>query len=220
MLKSALTLEENAAKVSVAGYSVQFDPVRKLRFADVRIATADAYWPFVRLALARFQPNSIDGAHLSRIFRADFIQLPPSRNAEIVVGAATVHLKVNGPVYLNSELIGTVGRSLPAMGGSPGSNGLSEIEAVIEHRDPADDAANELSWKPIDATRAVFFQDPTAPGIWEGDVTLTMPLVPGQFRLTLKELEWFRTDDGRVTEPPLQQVRVARRVVYADVFAL
>jgi hypothetical protein len=217
---STLTLQEHPAKVSVAGYTVNSDPVRGLRFADIRIDTADAYWPFVRLALARFQPHSIDDAHLSPVFRADFIQLPPQRDAEIVVGAAAIHLKVGGPVYLDSEVISTVGQRLPGFGGSPGSNGLSEIEAVIERRDPADDPTNELSWKPIEATRAVFFQNPLTPGRWEGDVTPTVPLAPGLFRLTLKEMEWFRTDDADSTEPPRDRIRVARRVVYADAFAL
>lgn len=219
-IKPLLTLEENPAIVSVAGYPVNFDPVRKLRFADIRIETANAYWPFVRLALARFQPKSIAGAELSRVFRADSIQLPPQRDAEIAVGAAAIHLKVTGPVYLGSEVVGTIGRRLTDYGGLPGSNGLSEIEAVIEHRDTADDPANELSWAPIEATRVVFFQNSSAPGAWEGDVTLTAPLAPGLFRLTLKEMEWFRTDDADSTEPPRERIRVARRVVYADVFAL
>jgi hypothetical protein len=215
-----LSLAELPATVSVAGYPVNFDSVRQLRFADIRIETADAYWPFVRLALARFQPNSIDDAHLSRVFRSDFIQLPPRRDAEIVIGAAAIHLKVTGPVYLGSEVTGTIPGKLSAFGGSPGSNGLSEIEAVIEQRDPADDPVNELSWEPIEATRAVFFQNPSAPGMWKGDVTLTVPLAPGLFRLTLKELEWFRTDDARSVDAPRDQIQIARRVVYADCFAL
>jgi hypothetical protein len=219
-IKSALTLEENAAKVSVAGYTVNYDPARELRFADIRIETADAYWPFVRLALARFQPNSIDGAHLSRVFRASFIQLPPRRDAEITVVAAAIHLKVAGPVYAGSEVTETIGDRLSAFGGSLSSNGLSEIEAVIEQRDAADDPANELSWKLIEATRTVFFQNPAALGVWEGDVTLTTPLAPGLSRLTVKELEWFRTDDADSREPRRDQIRVARRVVYADAFAL
>ena len=49
---------------------------------------------------------------------------------------------------------------------------------------------------------------------------LTGPLTPGLFRLTLKEFEWFRTDDAVSSDPPREQIRVARRVVYADVFAL
>ncbi len=213
-------LSENPAIVSVVGYPVEFDADRQLRFADVRIETGDAYWPFVRLALARFQPKSVAGAHLSHVVRADFIQLPPERVAEIAIGPAEVHLKVSGPVYLSSEVTETIGARLPSLGGSPGSNGLSEIEAVIEQRDAADDPANELAWQPIDATRVVFFQNPLTPGVWEGDVPLTVPLAPALFRLSLKELEWFRTDDAVSTDPPRAQVRVARRVVYADVFAL
>ena len=213
-------LAENPTTVTVVGYSVDFDPVRRLRFADIRLDTGDAYWPFVRLALARFQPKSVNGAHLSQIVPADFIQVPPGRQAEIAIGATAVHLKVAGPVYLGSEVTETIGLRLPSFGGSAGSNGLSEIEAVIEQRDPSDDPANELVWRPIEPTRVTFFQNPAAPGAWEGDVPLTAPLAPGLFRLTLKELEWFRTDDAAPTDAPREQIRVARRVVYADVFAL
>lgn len=219
-LMTGSLLSEIPAIVSVVGYPVAFDADRQLRFADIRIDTGDAYWPFVRLALARFQPKSIDGAHVSHVVRSDFIQLPPERIAEISIGPAAVHLKVSGPVYLGSEVTETIGARLPFLGGTPGSNGLSEIEAVIEQRDAADDPANELTWQAIAASRVVFFQNPLTPGVWEGDVPLTIPLVPGRFRLTLKELEWFRTDDAPSTNPPREQIRVARRVVYADVFAL
>jgi hypothetical protein len=64
------------------------------------------------------------------------------------------------------------------------------------------------------------FQNPATPGVWEGDVPLTAPLAPALFRLTVKELEWFRTDDASSKDAPRQQIRVARHVVYADVFAL
>jgi len=122
----------------------------------------------VRLALARYQPNSVDGAHLSRVARADFIQLPPRRDAKIAPGAAAVHLEVTGPVHVGSEVIRTVGEALPAFGGSPDSNGFSEIEAVIERRDPSEDPANELAWTPIESTRVVLFQDPAAPATGRG----------------------------------------------------
>ena len=213
-------LQESGAVVSVVGYPVAFDADRQLRFADIRIDAGAAYWPFVRLALARFQPKSVDGAHLSPIVRADFIQLPPDRVAEIAVNPASVHLKVTGPFYFMSEVTQTVGSRLSTMGGSPGSNGMSEIEAVIEERGAADDPTNELVWKPIGATRTMLFQNPASPGEWEGDVPLTVPLVPGLFRLTLKEFEWYRTDDATSFDAPRELIRVARRMVYADVFAL
>jgi hypothetical protein len=227
-IQGGLVLEENAQLVLAAGYEPVFDVDRQLWRVDVHIDTGNAYWPFVRLALARFQPKSVDGAHLSRVIRSDFIQLPPARHTRIKVSGLTIHIAVDGPAYVDSELIETVGAVLSEFGGSPGSNGLSEIEATIEQRDPAGDAANELAWKPIEATRLVLFQNPLALGKWEGDVTSTVPLSPGLFRLTVKELEWFRTDDapsfpGRqpgIGVPPRDQIRVARRIVFADVFAL
>jgi hypothetical protein len=172
----------------------------------------------VRLALARVQPKSIKDAFISQIVRADFIQLPPDRLAEITVGGASVHLKVTGPTYFRSEVVETV-RDFPFFSGSPTSNGLSEIEAVIEERNATDDPGNELSWKPIDATRALLIQNPAKPGEWEGDVPFAT-LAPGLMRLTLKEFEWYRTDDAISQDAPRTQIRVARRLVYADVFAL
>jgi hypothetical protein len=204
--------------VTVAGYPPSFDAERNLWYADLLIDTGDAYWPFVRLALARYQPESVPNAHLSRVVQTDFVQVPPRREAEISIAEPTVHVKVSGPVYTGSEVIRTIGDHLDALGGSPGSNGLSEIDAVVELRDPGDDPANELAWKPIEATRIRFFQNPAKPGAWEGDVTLDRPLAPGLFRLTLQEFEWFRTDDAEGAGRT--EVRVARRMVYADVFAL
>lgn len=218
-LSGKLLQEDSSAVVSVVGYEVNFDAERRLWFADVRIETGDAYWPFVRLALARFQPKSVNDAHISQIVRADFIQLPPERLAEITVGGPSVHLKVTGPTYFRSEVVNTV-KDFPFFSGSPTSNGLSEIEAVIEERDAADDPGNELSWKPIDASRVLLIQNPATPGEWEGDVPFTTPLAPGLMRLTLKEFEWYRTDDADSQDAPRQQIRVARRLVYADVFAL
>ena len=96
---------------------------------------------------------------------------------------------------------------------------MSEIEAVIEERDAADDPADELSWRPIDATRVLLIQNPATRGEWEGDVPFATPLAPGLMRLTLKEFEWYRTDDA-ISDAQRTQLRVARRLVYADVFSL
>lgn len=123
-------------------------------------------------------------------------------------------------MYVGSEVIQTIGARLRSFGGSVNSNGFSEIEAVIESRDPAADPEDELAWTPIESTRVTLFQNPAAPGHWEGDVPLAGPPASGPFRLALKELEWFRTDDAASADPPRTQIRVARRVVYADVFAL
>src|SRR5690606_26224479 len=44
--------------------------------------------PFVRLALARYQPHSIPTLEMSAVTRADFAQLAPERSVTIVTRAA------------------------------------------------------------------------------------------------------------------------------------
>ena len=46
--------------VDVAGHSVQYDAVRDLWYSDIEVNLPTSYWPYVRLALCRFQPNSIN----------------------------------------------------------------------------------------------------------------------------------------------------------------
>lgn len=65
--------------VEVAPHDVFYDDVRRLWYCDIEIAQGRSYWPFVRLALARYQPVSVDGAHLSDVVLADFMQLTADR---------------------------------------------------------------------------------------------------------------------------------------------
>jgi hypothetical protein len=65
--------------LNVAGYKPKFDKSRNLWFADVVVDPGEAYFPFVRLALVRYQPKSIMKAHLSRVVLSDFIQVLPDR---------------------------------------------------------------------------------------------------------------------------------------------
>lgn len=70
--------------VDVAPHDVTWDPDRRLWFCDVEIRPGEAYWPFVRLALARYQPVSVHGTHLSTVVLADFMTLAPDRWLSVV----------------------------------------------------------------------------------------------------------------------------------------
>ncbi len=70
----------------VAPHDVTYDPERRLWFCDMEVNTGAAYWPFVRLALGRYQPCSTEGAHLSEVVLADVMQLAADRS--LVVRAA------------------------------------------------------------------------------------------------------------------------------------
>ena len=62
---------------------MQYDATRDLWYADIQVAAPGggelgSYMPFIRFALARYQPHSIDGAHLSKIVTVDYAQIAPN----------------------------------------------------------------------------------------------------------------------------------------------
>jgi len=72
-------------KVDVVAYPVQFDPARGRWFADVlfsELGLPETAWPFLRLAVIRFQPQSVTGCHFSPVAIAPFVQVPPTRTIE------------------------------------------------------------------------------------------------------------------------------------------
>ena len=76
---------------AIAPHEVGFDKERQLWYADVVVAMPrGSYFPFVRLSVARYQPTSVDGAHMSPAVTCDFMQLSPDRIAVVlpVAGAA------------------------------------------------------------------------------------------------------------------------------------
>ncbi|MCT0208261.1 hypothetical protein KQ305_11180 [Synechococcus sp. CS-1332] len=74
-----LRLTNDGLPVEIAPHDVAFDPERQLWFCDIEMDQGSSYWPFVRLALARYQPCSTTGAHLSEVEFADFMQLTADR---------------------------------------------------------------------------------------------------------------------------------------------
>lgn len=69
--------------VHAVPHAVGYDPARKLWYADIIIRPGDAYYPFVRMALARYQPHAIMGCELSSAVIASFQQLSPDRVATV-----------------------------------------------------------------------------------------------------------------------------------------
>jgi len=77
--------------VAVAGYQPEFNAERGLWYVDVAIDPWASlkeqpelgFWPFVRLAVCRFQPSSVYGCHLSAPVRCDYVQLPPERTTAV-----------------------------------------------------------------------------------------------------------------------------------------
>ena len=80
---SVSLLEAPGHQATVVGHTPEFDQERKLWYCDVQLDAGTSYFPFVKLALARYQPHSIPGQHLSKVVFPDFTQLVAERTAAL-----------------------------------------------------------------------------------------------------------------------------------------
>jgi hypothetical protein len=179
----------------VAGHRVEYDPTRRLWFADLVIDAGPTYMPFVRLALARFQPISLKEAHLSPVIRADFVQLAPDRAVTIT--------RPRGSSRDLAITVAGVGYARTA-----GVDGRSVIEAVVERKRPNTDLslAQELGWEVL-ASPSVTLTPASGPAgttVWTGRLTLPAGSA-GAFRVVIREVELYGS---------------ARRPVYADAIVI
>jgi hypothetical protein len=199
---------DGAPTVRVLGYQPEYAPDRKLWFVDVALDPGTAFWPFVRLALVRYQPTSLPGLHLSPVAVCDLAQLTPERLATLTrPDADTVRVVVTGAV-------GERGGGLqPDPDGRVDPDRL--VLARLEQRDPSLDS--DLGW----ITRAVETlpvrgrQGPVVS--WNGTLALPEPLPPGRpgasedWRVTVEEWEYLPADGTT-----LREVAREGRLIYAD----
>jgi hypothetical protein len=91
------------APVEVAPHDVFYDDQRQLWYCDIEINQGASYWPFIRLALARYQPVSVSGAELSEIVLADFMPLVADRWLHVTKTAGRRHVTVSGFSYSDTS---------------------------------------------------------------------------------------------------------------------
>ena len=199
------------SKVAVAGHKVEYDEARQLWYCDITIDPGSAYFPFIRLALARYQPKSVENAHLSRIVLADFAQLAPDRTAIVTYSSPTslkVAVKGTG-VYQGTWL---------------GKN-TSEMEVSLEQRKAGVD--EDLGWGPVpNSTVALEPHEYSAlTTTWVGDITLPQS-AKDKYRLVIREYERYAVDkapegdESKLTMNVQAQRPTDRRLVYADTLIL
>lgn len=221
---AGLTIEELPPDVGVvvAAHDVYFDRGRKLWYCDIEIDPGEAYFPFVRLALARYQAHSLPGAHLSRIVMTDFIQLAPDRTAELQLVRGETLVTVKG--YSGRNLLADISpRPLmdivpPGIRSSSAPN--TTMRVVLERRVPG--VPGDLGWERVGSEIVLAA---TAAGFrvtWTGTVQVPANVPVGSHRLMITEAETYLRDlipgDPRVATSPLDFVR--ERIVYADTFEL
>jgi hypothetical protein len=179
-------------------------------YADVSLpgVASSSYCPFVRLAVARYQPDSIADHHLSPIVRADLTQVLPDR---------TLTVTQTGNV---------VGVALAGLG--PAGPQDNRVEVVLEHCDPPPGVpASAIALTALTA-------DGDAPAwrrvegathqtqLGAAPVSLTLPLGGGAFRVRVREVELIGAEPG--VPPPASALatpgELGERVTFTDTVAL
>lgn len=206
--------------VVAVGYRPQYNADRRLWYVDVAIDPGDIFWPFVRLAVARYQPDSLDDCHLSAPVRCDFVQLTPVRTTSVSrTDDRHVRVVVSGPVGVRSPTFPTATGEL---GAAVSAN--RQVVARLQRRDPA--IPTDLGWETVAVTPlAVRGRGEGTPDFevaWVGALAspVVVPLArPGAnpgWRVTVEEWELLPGDPvpgatGTVLLPVWE-----RRLVYAD----
>ncbi|MFI9381841.1 hypothetical protein [Kutzneria sp. NPDC052558] len=187
--KTALKLAESdkdpAVKdtVSVAPHDVFYDAQRKLWYCDITVAPPDPspYQPFIRLALARYQPSSVANVELSPVAQAQFIQLNPDRALSVS--------------YVDSTRVSLMVTGLAA------GNGNAKLSATVQVADPA--LSGDVAWH--DAGPAVDLGSAGA-GQWRGQVVLPAARGSQPFRLVIQEYEAFPDGGSRLVYADAVQI--------------
>lgn len=194
-----LRLGETPLRVDVAAHDVVFDPDRQLWYADIQMLAPYSYAPFVRLALARYQPHSVDGVELSHAVLADYAQLTPSRSSVIAIDPAD-------PRRARVTVAGIAPQS-PI--GSP------SVSVTVERRMAR--VATELGWEAAPPDVVAVLADPPPPGtdaaLWSGTIVFAKAPTRGQFRVAIREYEQIPVDT------PPTEAALGQRLVYAAIVA-
>ncbi|MFF7726953.1 hypothetical protein [Streptomyces sp. NPDC008001] len=178
------------------------------------LADSPAYFPYVRFALARYQPFSLDPLHLSKVALSDFVQLLPDRTVTAAMAPGNrIHLELSGPAASNAlgRLAGT-GRA--AMAAS------RRVLATVQKRARG---AGDLEWSAAGPAVELTCAERGTGFVWAGDLTPPATALLTDYRLLIEEHETYLTDrataTGTLTAGGAEHP-VARRLVHADYFGL
>jgi hypothetical protein len=202
--------------VAAAGHPVAYDPERKLWYSDIDIDAGPSYYPFVRLALARFQPCSVAGMELSRVFTADCVQTTPDRLLWTSPDPAN-------PFGVKVSLSGLAPRAC--------FNVVCPNRVIvrIEVGMPGNDST---VWVPVDEPWVPLaeMQVSKTVTVWSGYLLLPQVRNAQRYRLVVEEYEFLNADPGRGLDnnsatslramAGVGKTAVWPRMVYSDVVEL
>lgn len=207
---ATVALPEAGASVVVVPYRPLFASGRW--YADIALPTVAGavYSPFVQLALARYQPQSLDGLELSQVVHAETVQLLPDRSLEIdrtFENIVSVTLSGPGPQGPRNNRVDLILERCALPPGMPAS--AADLTAI---GGPAVGApgGDVPAWVPVaSASREL--------GL--GISVSFPPGVTGPLRIRVREVELIGAD-GQPPAAPGSVGELTERVVFTEVAPL
>jgi hypothetical protein len=173
---------------NLATYQPVYAAERDLWFVDVQVAPQRAYWPFLRLALARYQPNTAMNLsadlRLSKVVLADVVQISPTRVVALFGSGLTRTVQITGR---------TIARFQGQAGPGPTSMRITVETALPAVADP------DLRWRdsgqsPVTVAGPQLSDQNMA--TWSAIVQLPADPASTQLRLVVEEIEAHPLGDG------------------------
>ena len=198
-------------KFIAVGHQVEYDEERQLWYCDLELDSGQAYFPFIRLALARFQPDSVPGAHLSKVVVANFAQILPERNLVVTFNPANLS-EINFTLSGVSFIQGYAG------------SGPGVVEVTLEKKDL--NLPEELGWEPVPNATVTLKPQRAGAGevgtfIWKGTLKMPKGIQIKDYRLAVREYEIFDTDEIDKSARAVAAVpKKYKRLVYAETIKL
>jgi len=202
----------------------EFHHERKLWFVDVILDAANTVWPFLRLSVARYQPNSIPGMEFSEVVATDFVQLPPERIGTLSRPEdGEVRVTVTGVTAVTT----TPGQDRPTK--PTDRDTLREalaksrrVQATLQARNQK--SGSDIDWvdivsMPCEVAGANFdtFQASWSAALpLKPELQLLTPGTSTDLRVQVEEYELLPADP----KPGEQMPSTTERLVYADHFSL
>jgi hypothetical protein len=235
--------------VRVFGYKPEYDNDSRRWFVDVSVEDGPALWPFVRLAVARYQPSSLPGKALSSVAVTSWVQPLPTRTLTVSrQGADRVQVTLTGTVSVLHPYLGAPSGDLSSdewiTADTPTGTDAQVADIVRQSRrvrislQRLAPGAGDLGWDTSyrSEIRAVSVNGASLRATWTG----SLPLPPGSgtpegdalglpalqtpgastiWRVLVEEYEVLDADDPGIAEPSIDPVPL-ERLVYADTVAM
>ena len=223
---------KGAPQARVVGYRPEYDEASRRWFVDVALQDTPTASPFVRLAVARWQPHSLPGCELSAVALTAWVQPLPERrltvnrpdaaHVQVTLSGVTARLR-SGDRF--SELPGALlSADAPIGEAAARAARLLRSRTVRARLEQLPDGGTDLEWENmaiVDLVPAEVDEGRTQEATWTGSLTipstvgipLRRPGVDGsRWRVVVEEHELLDADPERRGDDP----RTLPRLVYAD----